>query len=72
MCYGSCVQFNSLFSVLQGRGIEVVVDVVYNYWDGGDWEDNFVVCNYVMNYFLVGNICNNGVMFYFVNGKVCW
>lgn len=70
--YGSRAQLNSLLSALQGRGIQAVADVVYNHRDGGDWEDNPAVRNYVMNYPSVGNTCNNGVTPYPVNGKVRW
>lgn len=69
---GSRAQLNSLISALQGRGMEAVADVVYNHRDGGDYEDNPAVANYMLNYPNVGHACNNGITPYPVNGKVRW
>ncbi|MEL7247968.1 MAG: T9SS type A sorting domain-containing protein [Bacteroidota bacterium] len=69
---GSRAQLNSLISALESNGMLAVADVVYNHRDGGDWEDNPAVENYMNDYPNVGNPCNNGVTPYPVNGKVRW
>ena len=69
---GSRAQLNSLISALQANGMQSVADVVYNHRDGGDWENNSAVADYMFNYPNVGNACNNGVTPYPVNGKVRW
>ncbi len=70
--FGTRAQLNSLISALQSNGMEAVADVVYNHRDGGDYEDNPAVRNYIMNYPNVGNTCNNGITPYPINGKVRW
>ncbi|WP_367389279.1 alpha-amylase family glycosyl hydrolase [Lewinella sp. LCG006] len=70
--FGSRAQLDGLISALQNNGMEAVADVVYNHRDGGDYEDNPGVRNYIMNYPNVGNTCNNGVTPYPINGKTRW
>lgn len=44
---GTIVEINSWRSALAANNILPVADVVYNHRDGGDWEDNPAVRNYI-------------------------
>lgn len=70
--FGSRAQLDGLIAALQSNGMKAVADVVYNHRDGGAYEDNPGVRNYIMNYPNVGNACNNGATPYPINGKVRW
>lgn len=70
--FGSRAQLDGLIAALQSNGMKAVADVVYNHRDGGDYENNPAVRNYIMNYPNVGNTCNNGVTPYPINGKARW
>jgi len=47
---GTGAEVEAWISALSSQGMQAVADVVYNHRDGGDWEDNPAVRDYVMNY----------------------
>ncbi len=63
---GTRTELDALISALSSSGINAVADVVYNHRDGGEWEDNPAVKNYILNY----PTCGSGTTPYPVNGKV--
>ncbi|MFM9949201.1 MAG: T9SS type A sorting domain-containing protein [Saprospiraceae bacterium] len=65
---GTGAQVSTLLGALGANGIIAVADVVYNHRDGGNYEDNPAVRNYVMNFPPAG--CNGTATPYPVNGKV--
>jgi len=65
---GTGAQVAALIGALNTNSISAVADVVYNHRDGGDYEDNPAVRNYVMNFPPAG--CNGTATPYPVNGKV--
>jgi len=65
---GAKAEIQNWLSALSSNNIFPVADVVYNHRDGGDWEDNPAVRNYVMNYPPSG--CPDGATPYPVNGKL--
>jgi len=67
--FGTESQLNTLLSSLDAAGIKSVADVVYNHRDGGDWQENPAVRDYIMNYPNNSN-CSGGITPYPVNGKV--
>jgi alpha-amylase len=66
--FGTGAEVSSLISTLNSNGIVPVADVVYNHRDGGDWETNPAVRNYIINYPVSG--CSGAATPYPVNGKV--
>jgi hypothetical protein len=53
---------------MAANGIYPIADVIYNHRDGGEWEDNPAVRDYIMNYPWGG--CSGGATPYPVNGKM--
>ncbi len=66
--FGTGAQVDNLIGSLNSNGMIAVADVVYNHRDGGNYEDNPAVRNYIMNYPPAG--CGSSATPYPVNGKV--
>ncbi len=47
---GTRAEVNGLIAALNANGINAIADVVFNHRDGGDWEVNPAVRDYVINY----------------------
>lgn len=56
-------------AALDAAGLIAVADVIYNHRDGGAWEDNPVVRDYVVNYPFGGGCSGAPATPYPVNGK---
>lgn len=65
---GTGAEVQTWLTTLTTNNIYPVADVVYNHRDGGEWEDNPAVRDYIMNYPWSG--CSGGATPYPVNGKV--
>lgn len=65
---GTGTEVANMIGALNANGMIAVADVVYNHRDGGAYEDNPAVRNYVMNFPPVG--CGSSATPYPVNGKV--
>ena len=65
---GTGAEVENWISALTSNTMIPVADVVYNHRDGGEWEDNPVVENYILNYPI--SACSEGATPYPVNGKV--
>lgn len=63
---GTRAEVDALIAALSANGINAVADVVYNHRDGGSWENNPAVRDYVMNY----PNCGGSATPYPLNGKV--
>lgn len=67
--FGFRSDIDNLISNMSANGINAVADVVYNHRDGGDWEDNPAVQDYILNYPNNGG-CGASQTPYPVNGKI--
>ncbi len=63
---GTRAELDLLITALNSNGVDAVADVVYNHRDGGEYEDNDAVRDYIMNY---PGSCS-GATPYPINGKV--
>lgn len=66
--FGWRSDFDNLINTMNANNIEAVADVVYNHRDGGDWENNPAVQDYILSYPNRGDC--GGQTPYPVNGKV--
>lgn len=60
----------SLIAALNGNDLLPVADVVYNHRDGGEYEDNPAVRDYILNYPNGGGCTGGSATPYPVNGKM--
>ncbi|TXB62128.1 T9SS type A sorting domain-containing protein [Phaeodactylibacter luteus] len=67
---GTGAEVEAWISALQANNIFPVADVVYNHRDGGDWETNPAVRDYVLNYPNGGGCSGGSGTPYPVNGKM--
>lgn len=67
---GTGSEVEAWIAALTANGIFPVADVVYNHRDGGQWEDNPVVRDYVLNYPNGGGCGGFPATPYPVNGKL--
>ncbi|MFK8008252.1 MAG: T9SS type A sorting domain-containing protein [Saprospiraceae bacterium] len=63
---GTRSEVDALIAALDANGINSVADVVFNHRDGGDWETNSAVRDYIINY----PNCGGSATPYPINGKV--
>ena len=62
---GTRSELDALIAALDANGINSVADVVFNHRDGGDWETNSAVRDYIINY----PNCGGSATPYPINGK---
>lgn len=67
---GTGAEVEAWIAALAANGIFPVADVVYNHRDGGEWEDNPAVRDYVLNYPTGGGCGGFPATPYPVNGKM--
>lgn len=63
---GTRAEVDALIAALDANGINSVADVIFNHRDGGDWETNSAVRNYIIDY----PNCGGTATPYPINGKV--
>ena len=67
---GAGTEVEAWIAAMAANGIYPIADVVYNHRDGGEWEDNPAVRDYIMNYPDGGGCGGFPATPYPVNGKM--